>query len=381
MNHSEISNKQSDNIAQVFYSLAEEVDDHIPKKEFASQYLARIWKTDPILVTQAIEEIAHYVSDRPRVAQELAQSIIEISDRKFDDLCFNISKKRSTHDMTRMLINSCLISRHYEKAINRIDDTVNNACQSFLKNKLESITLLELVRQACILRRKNLHSDISSMISSLKIKNANSPSIHISERRAIEVIANGMNWGESYLKDVIRDKKSQVYEKEAAIFSLGCEKKASFHPYFNEVFSELYQNPQNTTVCNEIVGAVVYGSYENDVIHFMLDHLEQLRTDRKMVGGFLYLRDRHRICVSKRLLFGCAYYLCEDIRLINELKLWLNNQQEDIQVFAVLALEKQGIKCVEYEKKLKSKLKSQRTFRSDYFTYTDLVMLRQYNFL
>jgi hypothetical protein len=378
MNHSEISNKQSDNIAQVFHSLAEEVDDHIPKDEFAFQYLARIWKTDPILVTQAIEKIAHYVSDKPRVAQELALSIIEISDRKFDDLCFNISKKQSTHDMTRMIINSCLISRHYEKAINQIENTVRKACRSFLENKLESMALLELVYQACFLRCKSVHSDISSMISSLYAKKTNSPNIHISEKKAIEVIASGMAQGEIYLKDVIRDNKSQIYEKEAAVFSLGCENKASYYPYFNELFGELYQNTRNTTICNEIIGAIMYSSYENDVISFFVNRLAQLRTDKKMTGGFLNLRSRHKNCISERLLFGCAYLLRDDSRLINELKQWLENEQEDIQVFTVLALEKQGVKCPDHEKKLKSELKFQRHFRKN-ITGTDLIMLRKTN--
>jgi hypothetical protein len=279
--------------------------------------------------------------------------------------------------MTRMLINSCLISRHYEKAINQIENTVRNACRSFLENKLEAMTLLEIVYQACILRCKSVHRDISSMISSLNMTKI-SPSIHISERKAIEVIANGMAQGEIYLKDVIRDKKSQIYEKEAAVFSLGCENNASYHSYFNELFGELYQNTQNTTICNEIIGAVMYSSYENDVISFFVDRLAQLRTDKKMTGGFLNLRGRHKKCISERFLFGCAYWLCEDSRLINELKQWLENEQEDIQVFTVLALEKQGVKCPNHEKKLKSKLKFQREFRKN-TSGTDLITLRQNN--
>jgi hypothetical protein len=379
MNNSGISANQTEFVVKMFCSLAEDIDVHNSINEYAFKYIKRIWNTDQALASCAIEKIICDFGNRPRITNEIALSIAEISDKKYDDLCFKISNRRSTHDLARISLFSCLLFRGHEETISRIDDNVRRACQSFLKNKIESIDLLEIIRQACILGRKNLYRDISSMILLLREKKVNSPYIHISERRVIEVIADGMNLGESYLKNIIRDNKSQVYEKEAAVFSLGCEKNASFHSYFNEIFSELYQKPQNTTACNEIVGAILYSSYDHDVIHFLTDRLKQLRTDRQMTGGFLFLRDRHKMCVSRRLLFACECYPCCDACLIDELKLWLVNKNDDVQVFAVLALEKQGIKCDEHEKKLKSKLKSQRAFRKNYFTYTDLAMLRQYN--
>jgi hypothetical protein len=375
MDNLEISNNNVESIVKMFYSLVEDVGVRNPKDEFAFQYLKRIWNINQVLASQAVEKIIRELGSRPRIANEIALSITEISDKKYDDLCFNISNKRSTHDLARISLFSCLLSRGHKGTTNRIDDNVRRACQSFLEKKIESIDLLEIVRQACILGRKNLYSDILSMLLSLTEKKINYPYIHISERRAIEIIANGMHLGESYLKNIIQDSRSQVYEKEAAVFSLGCENKTSFYSYFNEIFGELYQKPQNTTVCNEIVGAILYSSYEQDVINFLTDRLGQLRTDRQMTGGFLFLRDRHRECVSRRLLFACECYLCSDARLIDELKLWLDNKNDDMQVFAVLALEKQGIKCDKHEKKLKSKLKSQRIFRKNYFTYTDLAML------
>jgi glutamate racemase len=379
MDYSEISNRNPDVAVQIFCLLAEdeEVEENFAVYESASHFISHIWNSNPTLVTEFIEKIACSAGDRPRIAQALMESMLKISDPKFDSLCFEISKKRTVPEMTSMVINSCLLFRQHEGAINRIDDTIRKACQSFLKNKLESFTFLEIVRQSCIFRRKELHSDISSVITSLN-NDTKPPYIHISEKKPIEVISNGMVYGETYLKEVLKNPKSQYYEKAAAIFALGCENNPAHYTYFEDSFNEFFPKIQ-TEICNEIVGAVIYSCYDTDVIRFLVNHLEQLRNDRSVSGGFLNLRGKHKTCIIERLLLGCTHCLCSNIQMENELKHWLEHKNKGIQVSTVLALETMGIKCINHEKELKAQLKSERDFRKDCIFFTDLINLRQCN--
>lgn len=373
MNKLETFDERVKSATKTLCSLVQDIDYEILLGMSASDYVKYLWNFESILATHVIEHVVRMMGNDPHLAHAIDDAIIKIADKKFDDICFDISRKHSTPDMTRMLINSCLLFRQHKKAICNIDDTIRNACNAFLKNNLEEFTLVEIIKQACIFRRTELHHDISLMLSSLST--SVTPQLHIIDKKTIEVISNGMASGELYLKDIIKDKKTSIYEKVAAIFTLGCENNPSFYSYFNTIFQEFYQNPKNTVICNEVIGAILYCSYNDDISSFILERLKQLRTDQKMVGGFLWSRYRHKVCISKRLLIGCSVY--EDYYWVEELQHWLDHEQKEVQALAVLALEKQGIKSKKHEKILKSEIKFIRDFEKEP-VMTDLLKLRQY---
>ena len=377
MDDSILSSKNPDVIVHTFYSLVEDRD-NISTVEPASSFLANVWSNAPELAAEVTERIIRFVGNEPRAAHAIVQTMLEVRDPVFLDLCYSISIKRSTPELARILIDSCLLFFQYEKVSHRIDDTLRKACRSFLKHQLDASVLLEIVRQVCIYERKELSTDILSMLSAVD-SSTNTPSIHIIDRKSIEVIASGMAHGDSYLLQVIKDERSQIYEKEAAIFSLGCERRSDFYTYFNDWFEAFYGRLENTGICNEIVGSIVYSSSGHDMVRFLVEHLEQLRNARKIKGGFLNFGRRHIVATTKRLILGCTYCMCRDVRIEQELKYWLDNSDKSIQAFAVLALEKQGERCEEKENELKTELRSLRSFRSDCTLFTDLIMLRHCN--
>jgi hypothetical protein len=378
MNDFAFDSSNVDVVADIFCALADNTDESFLYEGTASNFIADIWKVDRMTSTRAIEKIIFSVGDRPRIANAFVEAIIDIGSPDFDEVCYLLSKKRACPIMTRMLINSLLLFRHYDKAIKHIDKHVQDSCRAFIDDKLEAYSILTIVKQACIFGRKHLHEDISAMLSTLDKRGGSSPYIDIDKWRFIEVTANCMKQGEQYAKGILEDKRTQRFEKEAAVFSLGCESNPSFFSYFEQAFLEQYQNVSNTTVCNEIIGSIIYSSHEKDVVRFLVNNLKMLR-NIKYARKFLNFRRLHTNCITRRLLFGCSLFVSPTTCIADELLLWLDNKERDFQTFAILALEKYGRTFCEYETRLKAQLKSERFFRKNSIMITDLIRLRQCN--
>jgi hypothetical protein len=257
-----------------------------------------------------------------------------------------------------------------------IDNTVQRGCQFFLKSEIDESAIVTLVEQACILGRKNLGNDISNMLHAIEEGGKSSPSIHISDRKTIEVIAKGMLLGREYLKSVLADNKSQTYEREAAVFSLGCERDQLLYNYLSQIFSENYKDTRRTNVCTATIGAIVYSASDKDIINFLIENLGILRKNMRKFWNRFALLPGHNHYIAERLLEACAYFKTQNQLLCDELYQWLEISKKDIQVHALLALENFGVTRHELFETLSEKIKDEKFFRQDCFAFTDLLILR-----
>ncbi|MDR2407321.1 MAG: hypothetical protein LBE13_04305 [Bacteroidales bacterium] len=360
-------------IEKKFYALAEDL---YPSNETAADFLASIWQNDRALAKSAITKIIIDLGEKPRITDAIVQMILDISCLEMDEFCFEISSKRKCPPLSKMLINSCLLYRNFEKAIRNIDKTVQRGCQLFLKGGMEESAILALVQQACILRRKNLGSDILNMIHAIEEGGKSSPYIHIIDRKSIEVVAQGMLLGWEYLKSVLADNKSQTYEKVAAVFSLGCERDQFLYSYLSQIFFENYKDTRRTNVCTEIIGAIVYSAADENIINFLIENLEMFRKDMRKIRNRFALLPGHHHYITKRLLEACAYFKTQNKSLCDELYQWLEISKKDIQVHALLALENFGVTHHELSKTLREEIKYEKFFRQDCIMFTDLLILR-----
>jgi hypothetical protein len=362
-------------IEKKFYVLAEDL---YPSNETAAGFLASIWQNDRDLAKSAITKIIIDLGKKPRITDAIVQMIFDISCLEMDELCFEISSKRKCPPLSKMLINSCLLYRNFEKAIVNVDKTIQRGCKLFLKGGMEESAILALVQQACILRRKNLGSDILNMLHAIEEGGKSSPYIHIIDRKTIEVIAKGMLLGREYLKSVLADNKSQTYEKVAAVFSLGCERDQFLYNYLSQIFFEHYKDTKRRNVCTETIGAIVYSACDGDIINFLIENLGILRNDMKKVWNRFTLLPGHHHYIAKRLLKACAYFKTQNQSLCDELYQWLEISKKDIQVHTLLALENLGININNHElfKTLHEEIKYEKFFRQDCIMFTDLLILR-----
>jgi hypothetical protein len=292
-------------IEEKFYSLAKGL---YPAHKTATDFLASIWQNDRDIAKSAITKIIIDSGEKQNIVNTIVEMILDISCLEMDELCFEISSKRKCPPLSNIAINSCLLYRNFEKAIENIDNTVQKGCQFFLNGEIEESYILTLVQHTCILRRKNLSSDISNMLHAIEEGGKSSPYIHISDRKFIEVVANGMLLGREYLKPVLADNKSQTYEKEAAVFSLGCERDQFLYNYLSQIFFENYRDTRKTNVCTETIGAIVYSASDEDIINFLIENLGILRKNMRKFWSRFALLPGHNHYIAKRLLEACAYF-------------------------------------------------------------------------
>jgi hypothetical protein len=306
-----IDSKESQTIKEIvlrFHSLAEDLDDNSDFEGSASDFLVSIYRHNQNLAKQAIQSIIIDIDNRSRSISAIIQVLLAITNPDIDKLCFELSIKRSCPSIARIFIQSYLLYQNFDKAINRIDKTIRKGCHSFLQSKIDEFDILTLVRQACIFKRKHLCEDILTMLRIIQDEGKTAPYIHISHRKSIEVIANGMLQGEDYLKSILLDSCSQIYERQSALFSLGCERLPLLFNFLNQIFQNYYKDSNKTMACNEAIGAIVYCATDEDITRFLVENLEILRNDIQKERRLFSFLPGHHFYVAMRLLKACILY-------------------------------------------------------------------------
>jgi hypothetical protein len=312
------------------------------------------------------------------VRHELIDAICLVSrgldDRNFDAALARIRDTRGVNSEAKTLLTVFLVSKGHAEVIRDFDKSFNSICKRFLTGKIDESQLLVAVQQACLLRRRNLHTVIGEMLSHLQAMGDERPYIHVTQREKVEVLYQGLRIGLTALREIASSSSATLSQGEAAIYGLGCVRRPDLFNLFSTQYDRRSRG-HDFPIRRECVDAIVYSCTSRDILDFLTASLEKERLADKG-SGFRWIRRKQRRADVMRLILGATYCPEMNVGLESELRYWLTSNNMTLAAYAVLALERHGAIVNGLNEQIVKEVEEERSFRDSHFSYSELLQLR-----
>jgi hypothetical protein len=342
--------------------------------ESAPQMLAALWREDAPACEALLQELVRLSRERREIFDEICLAEIEIGDDRFRDVLYALSKLRGAPRETKTRLKALLVSLANADAIRDFDKTFRSGCNRFLKGQLDEQEWYALVRQAGILRRRELSPAIMGTLEKLEHMEGRRPYLHIDTARCIETVAKALHEGRAPTVEILFSARSKASQKEAAAFALGCECDPALYDVLLRAYTE-HKGPRDFPIRRECVGAIVYSAQSADLLDFLTVSLrrERKRLAQRRVRWLWYW---NRDADVLRLLLAAFFSPKANDQLLQELRNWLQARKSTYLASAYLALERHGVVDPAFERAHATAIRREREFRREHFYFSELICLR-----